>query len=551
MDEIVWDDDVAWDDDQPDPPAKQETSTAADATIGAGTGLAMGFDDEAAGLGSWLAGLVQSTPKAAGRGVNAPLAQGGSDYAAGKADYQERKDLAEANSPVANSLGQLGGGVVGSLATGGAGAAVKGTGIVANAARTALGAAKGPMAKLAGQAIQGGVEAIGTGDVDDGLKGAAWGAGVGGLAMGATKGAGKLLSRTGKSAESLAKSAQRNRVSAAGINPKQLANKFGPNAIAEQAEAQKRLGIGGGFASRDTIADQAEAATKRLEDERTAIASQLEDVEVPGAQIAEGLESEAAKLSPRADADQIAALKGIAGEYRRGPVPVEGPVAPDGTPPEALPWSFAEADLDRKRWGKAAKFGSPNPRDQVRQEAHTSLNDALEASANAADEGLGTQYRQAGQDMKFAIRARTGAQDKINQEAANRVASPSDYGSALAGAAFGGPLTGMVLGAANRFTRGRERSILASAQEGGSRALSAVQGPATALGRILETSAQPTGNIIGRLAARASASPEGSAGVERVQAAALQGESEAAQAHYLESLTNPDYNAVALAKANQ
>lgn len=72
----------------PLPPIRVKTSGSEALARGAGAGASMGLGDEAAGMGAWLAGKVHPIARAAGRGVDAPLAR----INPGVADYVTARD---------------------------------------------------------------------------------------------------------------------------------------------------------------------------------------------------------------------------------------------------------------------------------------------------------------------------------------------------------------------------------------------------------------------------------------------------------------------------
>lgn len=474
--------------------------TLQDAGVGAGTGLASDWDDEIVG-GLSAIGNAFKNPTAGG----ATTAQA---YRQGRDEYRDVKKAAAERSPVANTVGQVTGGLAQTAAIGGPG----GAGLV----RAGL--------RLAGE---GAVQGAGASEAEDAsgiLEDAAGGAGravaVGGAARTVLGAAGRTLKKFPQFAERARRAAEKSEVSAAGISPQAAADL--PGGVAAQASRQKRLGIGGGLASKDTIYEQATAGRDKVDAARKALASQFsqQGVTIDGAQVATRLRQAARKLPRGAARQQRAFLEAEAQRYEK-----------------MGRKNFAFWDNERRGWGANAKFAADSPQELVKQDVHRSLNDVMEDIANQASPGAGKQWRELGQLEHAAILARDGADDRLAREANNRVLSPSDQGVAAIAAAKAGLPAAAAGGLANRVFRGRERSALAGVQRAQEKGYRALSRPATTVGKVLEKASKPAGSAVGRLAAR---------GVENVRRAAEVSDEEAARAHYIESIQNPDYRSEAM-----
>ena len=493
------------------PPPANHAETAADAAVGVGTGLAYDFDDEVVGalakVKEYAKFLGPAAPFVEAGGTLAQGYTGEKTYEGARNKYRERKALAATRSPTANLAGQVGGALVGGIGTGGSstgglllrGAKVGGR-LVAEGAAQGLGASEAT--SLEGLA-------------DDAAAGAGTTLAVGSALGVAGKVGGKMLKTLDPAR--WARAAERSEVAAAGLNPRQVDK--APGKVAGQAMRQRKQGIGGPFAGKETIMEQAGAAQAARHGEREALAKEFSNAgaQVHGQMIGMALRREAAGLDDVADADKIAALMKYAAMYE-----AKGPM------------SFDAANRGRASWARKVNFQSEAEKALVQQEVHKVLNDALEASADSVNPGAGKKWRELGQDEAAAIRAEQGAGGKLGQEAANRVGSPSDQLVGGLAVAKLGP-AGLAAVGANRIFRGRERSAHAALMRGGSKVLGAGGGrPVAAFGEGLRNRAVGVGAAGGRVAA----------GQSRV--ASQQDEESQAKEHFLESMTNPEYRQASL-----
>lgn len=486
--------------------------TAKDAAVGLGTGLAYDFDDELVGALAKFKNFAKFVPLAGplldAGGAIAQGATGETEYAPARDAYRQRKLLAERRSPVANTAGQFVGAGAPALATGGA-SFLEGGLLKTGAKLAAEGAVQGVGASEAED-----VEGM----AQDALTGAQTSLAVGGALHAGGKVAGGLIKGVGNTSNRLARGAERSEVAAAGLNPRMVAKE--PGGVAGQAARQRKQGIGGPLAGKETILEQSSAAQAARHSEREALAADFSarGVKVDGALIGANLRQRAAKLDPIADSARVATLKKYADAYEQS-----------GIQP------FAQVNKSRSAWAKKMNPQSEAEKSLVQEEVHTALNDVLEFTAEAqGGRGMGAKWRSLGQDEAAAIRAERGAEDYLGRQANNRLPSPSDQGAALVGAAAGGAPGAMALGGANRLIRGRERSAFAAMQRGGSRVLRPLSRPATALGTSIQAVTPAIASAAGRHVA---------AGQARVQSASRKGPEEAAREHFLESMTNPAYAA--------
>lgn len=264
--------------DAPDPHGTA-LDTASDLAVATGSGLTFDLDDE-------IAGGMSAVGKAFG------LTDKG--YEQTRDEYRDRKKMGEARSPIATTVGNLAGGAVTTLATGGLGA----EGAVASGAlKTGLKAA----GRIAGEgALQGfgSSEGQGTDLAADTVKG-----GAAALATGGVLHAGSSLLRKGLEAVTpslatkLGRVADGQRLRAAGLNPQQVMKE--PGGIPNQIKRMKNMGIGRGIApGTETIGEQADRAITRTDKARGKMADILDAnaVKVSGPGLAKRLETRAKGL---------------------------------------------------------------------------------------------------------------------------------------------------------------------------------------------------------------------------------------------------------------
>lgn len=178
----------------------------------------------------------------------------------------------------------------------------------------------------------------------------------------------------------------------------------------------------------------------------------------------------------------------------------------------------------RKQYGGRAKFGSDSPSAAVRQDVHRELNSELASAADRAIPGQGSKWRQLGQDQRAAILAQEGTERALQNEA-QRVPGQirmRDLVSGAVGAGVGG-FKGAALGyAASKFMQNRGQSAAAM----GYAARAKLAGGAGTLSKAF-TNPRRVGSALAR-------------SLQNVQSA--ENEEEAAQKHYVEAMTNPEYN---------
>lgn len=191
--------------------------------------------------------------------------------------------------------------------------------------------------------------------------------------------------------------------------------------------------------------------------------------------------------------------------------------------------SFDEANQARKQWMENARFGSDAQQAQGAQKIHRMINHAMENAANGVMGGSGRAFREAGREMAHTIAAQGGAEGALLQGAQRMPGDVADVGFGMYGGVKGVAAMGV-----RRLLRSRGNSMLGAGQEAASRILGRAAPVTGAAGRGLQAAAP----VAGMAAARLSAAE----GAERVKQAFLEGgEESAAQAHYLESMTNPEY----------
>ena len=124
-----------------------------------------------------------------------------------------------------------------------------------------------------------------------------------------------MASAIGRTAPATAAKAKLQRLIAAGINPKNKVQ-MGAHTVDQQADAQKRMGVGKGRlwgllpASTNEINEQAAEAVERTDAARNVIADKLKDVNVQAGQVGTLASSPAAAAaSPKAAPLRTSALR--------------------------------------------------------------------------------------------------------------------------------------------------------------------------------------------------------------------------------------------------
>jgi len=374
------------------------------AVRGTGQGASVGFGDEAAGAGSWLAGMFGGgeTPRAAGRGIDAPLVgeQKGPDpllrhmfeprQRAVPTDYTVARDAergANAQAKQQHPYLYAGGEMVGSTAP----AMLLGAG--GGAAAKAAGAGRMLTAAGTGAAL-GGAEGAGRSEADSPqgvARDAAVGAGVGGaLGVGGelaapyvAKGARWLGDKLEGGADTLGTMADEQKLAAAGAERGALRKlKEKPGGLERYAEGAERLGIGRnrlGFipaTTRQHVAD-AETAAAAAGATKDQIAGQLQDaaVAVDGRDVAAAIRKLAAGEG-----------KGPAGKAVRDEVEA---IAQGFEAMGVVP--FGEMNAELQSWGQATNFDAGSLRQNLRKKIYSAVNDSLSDAAERAAEAAPTE----------------------------------------------------------------------------------------------------------------------------------------------------------------
>lgn len=446
--------------------------SAEDFARGAAEGSSFGFSGELANAVGSLQGAASDTPRAAGRGVSAPLmtmAQR-ADVAGQEAEAESEGALARARerSPVLTTTGEVMGAVGSSGVPGGAVAKLAGR--VAPGAVAAVRASK-PLqrvASVAESASVGGLESAGRDqDVTRGLQI--------GMAAPAVVGAAKSAARTlaAKSAPRLESAAARHTLAAGGAEKglvKRLAKTKGRDAPVKYAEDFKRLEIGtrrdasgavreGRFFG-STVEDFAEDAQSVLERESAradSISGQMAraGASVPGHEVADMIDRQLVSKYrdiPGAE-ESLARARKIADSFRASP---------------SASWDMVQRA--RRWWGAKANWNSQNLTSEFGQEMYGILRKAQERAAESLDMGLAREWSQATRNEHTALQALEFADNALAKDA-NRVISPSDYAAAATGAVLApGGVTSAAAGAGtgmlNRIVRGREHSVAAETMGG-------------------------------------------------------------------------------------
>ncbi len=496
------------------PPPDGVAETAADAAVGVGSGAAMGFDDEIAGALSALANLDTSK------------------YQGARDEYRQRKELASTRSPWANGLGQAAGAIGTTLATGGAGDALAagragegavGLGKILKAGSSYKGwSGAGRLAAEGAVQGAGDTDVAGTAGAGDLAAGAGLGGAVGVVAGKAVGGVTGKLGRLfrGEGVKAAQEGADRALVRQAYLNPEEVAKN--PGGITRQAATMREQGIGKGLANAAETKGQADEAIKALSAARSEIAGKAK-VPVEGSDVAPKIR----------DLWHNQATVGDEGAGRRAYLERYEADLKHGVGTEAQPRQFsfdkAKANLDAA--GDKTQFSEGSPGAQLRKGLYASWNDAMSTALDKGDPGAGQDWRKAGVGMQGAIEASdaAGAQ-AVKDENRGMVPSLLKHGLAIGGGHMvGGPVGAGVALAAEAATKGRGRAIQKVFAEGNVKAQTQAAKYLSPLGRALHGTT------------KGAATAARQAGVARVQQAAQQSPEDAAQAHYVESLTNPDY----------
>ncbi len=320
---------------------------------GIGSGLAAGWDDEAAAaVQTGLGKLGPELP--GGNSYESNLRQQSADKAEGQAFSAQQNDQVGLEAlPSANTFGQVAGSAIGAKGTS---AALKG-----GTAATRL---------TSSAAAQGAVQGAGDATPGSRLEGAGKGAVIGAALGQGAKLAGKGLSAAGRGAQrmlspeqiaSLQAAADKARVRALGLNPGQVARE--PGGVARQAETARKYGVGKGlFTGRQGMEDQAARGLEQASAGRAAIETAVpESAVISGQQVANPLVARAKKLSGAGVSDEakeylakakdVSSQPAVRRELRVTPVKPPRPSPEDAVtremPPRKGPQPVYRNTLDR------------------------------------------------------------------------------------------------------------------------------------------------------------------------------------------------------------
>lgn len=399
---------------------------------GAAQGATLGFGDE-------IGGAVQ-----AGLGSVLPESYGGypaEDRRSLDERYRAERDAARQDNEAAQRAHggyYLGGQLAGGLTT------------AAGGAPTTLGGAVAAGAGLGAAAGLGGSQSdLTRGDVTGALKDSA----VGGVIGAAGGAAGHAIAKTLPAAGKAIMDFGRGRLfkAAVGQSKKAYTQVNGRGLLEKAGEYLDEMGIGAGD-STESIAAKLRVRHDTLDSARDSMVSTLDQVAPPSDLI-----------SPQAVADKIekdvaAPLKRVAAnrdEYAQVMREVE---AIRGLGDE--PMSFAEASAQRRAVQQKINYDKKNGLDaaaEAKNKVAQIWNDEIDTKAAPLLSKLGKAedaYKDLRHEYSLVKELMDHANDRVSGNAANRWASPSDYGiGAVGGVMSGNPFLGLAAAAANHVAR--------------------------------------------------------------------------------------------------
>lgn len=521
-------------------------------------GATFGFDDDIAGAVGGVGAVLKGQPFAKG-------------YAEAKANRQLSKAESAANSPLA----PVGYGI-GALASGQAltklgaaipGAVGKGIQMLGGGAKAAEGAGLGTRAAVgAGNlavpgAVAGAGEANSLEEVpEEALKGAAISTAVGG----ALKIPGAIRSKVAKLGPWAQRGADKTTLASTGAEGKVLEDiAREPGGHRQRVDTLQRLGIGGGvWPTASKTVEQAENAVEQLNAQRAAIAERAGDVRIPSAENERAIRAAADVEYPST------ALRGThakileeAAAQGQGGTPVYAPATGQVVTgsPNALakrgqpgPQLMQETGRERTLAEQQREISDYNSRAynerraldnesaNVSRVAGRAMNDTAEGVLEQVEPGLGQEWRGNKLDTATALKTHDYAVGTSSKDPKlTNLARGMARGTIAMGVADGSQAMAAAgaVGEAMSYPQVRRLGYLGTQAVAGA----AERAPNTALGRIL--SKLPGANF-GAAAVRGGAmAPDVQESYEAIQRAAMENPDKAAQTHYIESETNPAYNA--------
>jgi hypothetical protein len=439
---------------------------------GAGQGASLGFGDEMAGFGAWLAGGGKDEiPRAAGRGVDAPASDVTSYEAARDAERQANA-LARKEHGGAYLAGELVGGTAPAVALGaGASKFIPAITRLAPAAR----------AGIEGAAL-GGVTGAGTSEADDAAgvtRDALHGAEVGGLAGAGLSMAAPYVGKAVKGAagwvgENLGRGANTEAVAAAGPHgndTRNLMRDFGDDALNDFGQSIRDQNLGGNApgAGWETYAKNAE---KQLAEIGPAIGAATKRADAQGVRVNSGdIVSE--MLDRGAELEnlpQVPAIKKQIDDL------LENAVALDN----AGEMSFGQAVEFRRKLDDIAWDAAAAKQSQVAKDARAlavKMRGAIDDSLKEADPDLRNELVALNQRYSTAARVHKYATTRLAKESGLQIGGLSGKllggAGAATGFATGGPIgaaKGAALGyATDKLVKERGHDILSKTLGAGER----------------------------------------------------------------------------------
>lgn len=485
------DEDLGVLDDQPPAPSAPRIGVADSAARGIGQGASLGFSDEAGGFGAWLASKVHGeTPRAAGRGAQAPLSDASSYDAGRDAERAANAEASEAH-PAAYGVGEVAGGILPAVAMGGASAPagfakfLQAGGRLGRAALT--GAAQGgAYGAAAGAGHSEAQDASGV--LRDTARGATTGAIAGGVLPVAAAGASRAAQSVAGGARNLANRARVGATGAYGRDVKRLAQDKGQGAIQRFGETIEREGIHGKGAlpkSWGTYAENARAVVDDAGQQIGQLSQQAaQKVSIDVKPLVDDMLEQAVKLEGVRTPEARALVDDL---VTRAEMLDRGPMGYD----EALELRRFLDDIAWKEEGARNTAAAERARETAGK-VRKAMMSAVEKESPALKKAITEQNER----FEVASWAKHMSEKRLAQESGNQVVSLPAMIAGAGGLAINPP-TAIASAAAAQLMKTRGHSALAGTARAVQRGAETMSGAATA------PAAQQAGQALARSTAQA------------------------------------------------
>lgn len=190
--------------------------------------------------------------------------------------------------------------------------------------------------------------------------------------------------------------------------------------------------------------------------------------------------------------------------------------------------SFGEANRLRGLAGNGKNLDAKS--EIVNKHVHRAINQAMESAANAHDPGVGSRFVELGQDQAHVSNALEHIQAGLGGAAKANAPSAGGLVAGAAGGLVGGPKGALLSAAGNSVLKQKNHAIRAMLHEGSARVHGAILPYTRTIGKALTAYVPPAALGAAKTTAQKVQEAEGEYGDEA-----------AAQAHFVGSLTDPEY----------